>query len=93
MAAINNQKESVSLWQMSKVETIEEFYKRKIVTTGKTISQIIAERILQRVKILLKHSPWNVSEIACALGFTKTTDFNNFFKKHITLSPLKFRAV
>lgn len=61
--------------------------------TGKTTSQIIGERILQEAKILLKHSPWNVSEIAYALGFTETTHFNNFFKKHTRLSPLKFRAV
>ena len=62
-------------------------------TTDKTTSQIIAERILQEAKILLKHSPWNVSEIAYALSFTEVTHFNNFFKKHITLSLLKFRAV
>lgn len=61
-------------------------------TTDKTTSQIIAERILQEAKILLKHSPWNVSEIAHALGFTETTHFNNFFKKHVQLSPLKFRS-
>lgn len=61
--------------------------------TGKTTSQIIAERILQESKILLKHSPWNVSEIAFALGFTETTHFNNFFKKHVQLSPLKFRNI
>ena len=61
--------------------------------SGKTTSQIIAERILQEAKILLKHSAWNVSEIAYALGFTETTHFNNFFKKHVLLSPLKFRNV
>ena len=62
-------------------------------TTDKTTSQIIAERVLQEAKILLKHSPWNVSEIAYALGFTETTHFNNFFKKHVELSPLKFRNI
>jgi AraC-like DNA-binding protein len=62
-------------------------------TTDKTTSQIIAERVLQEAKILLKHSPWNVSEIAYALGFAETTHFNNFFKKHMELSPLKFRNV
>ncbi|MGQ0738727.1 MAG: helix-turn-helix domain-containing protein [Bacteroidota bacterium] len=62
-------------------------------TTDKTTSQIIAERVLQEAKILLKHSPWNVSEIACALGFAETTHFNNFFKKHVQLSPLKFRNI
>jgi len=62
-------------------------------TTDKTTSQIIAERILQEAKILLKHSPWNVSEIAYALGFTETTHFNNFFKKHVEVSPLEFRNI
>jgi len=60
-------------------------------TTEKTTSQIIAERILQEAKILVKHSTWTVSEIAYALGFTEVTHFNNFFKKHAQLSPLKFR--
>jgi AraC family transcriptional activator of pobA len=62
-------------------------------TTQKTTSQIIAERILQESKILLKHSTWNVSEIAYALGFNEVTHFNNFFKKHVQLSPLKYRNV
>lgn len=59
--------------------------------TEKTTSQLIAERVLQEAKILLKHSAWTVSEIAYALGFTEVTHFNNFFKKHMQLSPLKFR--
>jgi AraC-like DNA-binding protein len=62
-------------------------------TTKKTTTQIIAERILQESKILLKHSSWSVSEIAYALGFTEVTHFNNFFKKHVPLSPLKFRNI
>jgi AraC family transcriptional activator of pobA len=62
-------------------------------TTEKTTSEIIAERILQEAKILLRQSSWNVSEIAYSLGFTEPTHFNNFFKKHTKLSPLKFRAV
>jgi AraC-like DNA-binding protein len=62
-------------------------------TTQKTTSQLIGERILQEAKILLKHSVWNVSDIAYALGFTEVTHFNNFFKKHSELSPLKFRNV
>jgi AraC-like DNA-binding protein len=61
--------------------------------TDKTTSQIIADRIMRESKILLKHSTWNVSEIAYALGFTETTHFNNFFKKHVQLSPLKFRNI
>ncbi|TRX38350.1 helix-turn-helix domain-containing protein [Flavobacterium restrictum] len=40
---------------------------------------------------ILKHSSWAVAEIAFGLGFTETTHFNNFFKKHIGCSPLQFR--
>ena len=49
------------------------------------------QAILQESKMLLKHSKWSVAEIAYALGFTEVTHFNIFFKKHVLLSPLKFR--
>lgn len=62
-------------------------------TTLKTTSQIVAERVLQEAKIMLKHSNWNVGDIAYALGFTEVTHFNNFFKKHTQLSPVKYRNV
>lgn len=62
-------------------------------TTQKTTTQIISDRILQESKILLRHSVWSVSEIAYSLGFTEVTHFNNFFKKHVQTSPLKFRNV
>ena len=59
--------------------------------TGKTTSQLIADRLVQESKILLKQSNWNVSEIAFALGFNEVTHFNNFFKKQVNSSPTQFR--
>lgn len=59
--------------------------------TGQTTSEIIAQRILQEAKILLRQSTLNSSEIAYALGFREVPHFNNFFKKHTGTSPLKFR--
>ncbi|OOG78238.1 AraC family transcriptional regulator [Algoriphagus sp. A40] len=59
--------------------------------TGKTTSQLIADRLLQESKILLKQSNWNVSEVAYSLGFNEVTHFNNFFKKQLNLSPTQFR--
>jgi AraC family transcriptional regulator, transcriptional activator of pobA len=58
----------------------------------KTTTQVIAERIVQEAKILLRHSKWGVAEIAYALGFTEATHFNNFFKKHTDCTPSKFRS-
>ena len=60
-------------------------------TTEKTTSNLIADRILREAKILLKHSPWSISEISDSLGFSEVTHFTNFFKKHVEQSPLKFR--
>jgi AraC family transcriptional regulator, transcriptional activator of pobA len=60
---------------------------------NKTTTDVIAERIIQESKILLRHSKWGVAEIAYALGFSEATHFNNFFKKHTDSSPTKFRNV
>ncbi|MFN8346937.1 MAG: helix-turn-helix transcriptional regulator [Spirosomataceae bacterium] len=60
-------------------------------TGGKTTSTLIAERIVQEAKIMLKQSKWNVSEVAYSLGFQEVTHFNNFFKKHTEISPVKYR--
>lgn len=60
-------------------------------TTGKTTSEIIGGRIAQEAKILLKHTSWNVSEIAYSLGFEELAHFSNFFKKQTKQSPLRFR--
>jgi len=60
-------------------------------TTGRSTSEIINGRVTEEAKILLKQTQWNVSEIAFALGFDEVAHFSNFFKKHTTLSPLKYR--
>jgi AraC family transcriptional regulator, transcriptional activator of pobA len=60
-------------------------------TTGRSTTEIIAGRIAEEAKLLLKQTKWNISEIAYALGFDEVAHFSNFFKKHTTLSPLKFR--
>lgn len=49
--------------------------------------------LLQEAKPLLKQTAWTVPEIAYALGFNEVTHFNNFFKKNMSLSPLRFRNV
>jgi AraC-like DNA-binding protein len=60
-------------------------------TTQKTTSQLIAERVVQEAKMILKQGDWNITEIADALGFNESSYFNQFFKKHTGISPLKYR--
>jgi len=64
----------------------------KEVTT-QTTTQIIAQRIMQEAKTLLKYSDLNISEIAYSLGFEETPHFNNFFKRIQKITPLKYRTV
>ncbi len=59
----------------------------------KTTSSIIAERLMQEAKILVRHTNWNISEIAYSLGFEETAHFSNFFKKHAKQSPAVFRKI
>jgi AraC-like DNA-binding protein len=60
-------------------------------TTTKTTTEIISSRIAQEAKILLKQTPWNISEIAYSLGFDEVAHFSNFFKKNTQLSPMSYR--
>jgi len=62
-------------------------------TTGKTTTDLIAQRLLTEAKSLLKHTDWNVSEIGYCLGFEEAAHFNNFFKKQTTFTPGSFRNV
>ncbi len=62
-------------------------------TTGKTTTDLIAERVLTEAKALLKHTDWNISEISYCLGFEEAAHFSNFFKKQTTITPGLYRSV
>lgn len=61
--------------------------------TGKTTSELIADRIVQEAKALLKHTDWNIAEISYCLGFEEPSHFHNFFKKRALQTPRHFRTV
>lgn len=61
--------------------------------TGKPTSAHINERIIQEAKALLRHTNWNISEIAFSLGYEYPTYFNNFFKKLTGTNPKAYREV
>lgn len=61
-------------------------------TTGRTTTNLIAERMTNEAKALLKHTNWNISEISYSLGFEEPSHFNNFFKKHTEISPSVYRS-
>jgi AraC-like DNA-binding protein len=61
-------------------------------TTGKTTTEVIAARVLQEARMLLRQTSWTISEIAYCLGFEEVAHFSNFFKKHTSASPAAFRG-
>ncbi|MFW0717430.1 helix-turn-helix domain-containing protein [Pedobacter sp. N23S346] len=63
------------------------------LSKGRTVSEIIAARIVQEAKILLKLTNWHIAEISFALGFVEPSHFNLFFKKHANTSPTDYRKV
>jgi AraC family transcriptional activator of pobA len=62
-------------------------------TTGKTTSQLIAERLMHEAKMLLRNTNWNINEVGWCLGFEELSHFIHFFKKHIELTPKSFREL
>ncbi|MBT1684976.1 helix-turn-helix domain-containing protein [Dawidia soli] len=61
--------------------------------SGRTTSEYIADRLSAEAQALLRHTDWTVSEIGYALGFETASQFNAFFKKQTSHSPLSFRKV
>lgn len=60
-------------------------------STGKTTTEIIAARVSEEARILLKQTQSNISEIAYSLGFEEVAHFSNFFKRHTGWSPMAYR--
>ncbi|UMY65119.1 MULTISPECIES: AraC family transcriptional regulator [unclassified Flavobacterium] len=60
--------------------------------TGKPTGLHINERIIAEAKAILRHTDWNVAEVAFSLGFEYPTYFNNFFKRYTGTNPKAFRA-
>lgn len=62
------------------------------ITTGKTTTEHIFDRLISEAKTLLKHTNWNISEIGYSLGFEEPAHFNHFFKKQTSMTPGAFRS-
>jgi AraC-like DNA-binding protein len=60
--------------------------------TGHTTTALLADRLAQEAKLLLKQPGPNVSEIADHLGFTDVAHFCTFFKRQTGLTPGDFRT-
>ena len=60
--------------------------------TGHTTRALLAGRLTQEAKILLRQTTWSITQIAEGLGFTDTAHFCTFFKRQTQHTPGEFRA-
>ena len=63
-----------------------------LTVEARTAKGILDERTLLEAKRLLAHGCDGVAQIAHRLGFSETTNFIRFFKKHEQVTPAQFRA-
>lgn len=61
--------------------------------TGKTTSQLLAERVVQEARALLMHTDWPVGTVGYCLGFEEPTHFTRFFKQYAHCTPTAARQV
>lgn len=59
--------------------------------TGVTPTQYILKIRLTTAQNLLRHSKYNVSETAAAVGYTNTFYFSRLFTKHVGVSPSEYK--
>ncbi len=57
---------------------------------NKTVTEMIADRILLEAKRRLVHREQTVSQIADWLGYSDHAYFNRLFRKHVGMTPLQF---
>ena len=60
-------------------------------TAGRSVTQLLHERLVVESKRLLLYSPLTVKEIAYAVGFQDPAYFSRFFKNKTTQYPERFR--
>ena len=61
------------------------------ICLNKTITQLIADRVILEAKRRLAFATSSISEIAGELGYSKTSYFIQLFKKKTGKTPLEFR--
>ncbi|HEX6171559.1 MAG TPA: helix-turn-helix domain-containing protein, partial [Chitinophagaceae bacterium] len=59
--------------------------------TGKTPSELIQNRILLEIKVLLRSSGMTISQIGCELNFSDQSHITRFIKQKTGCTPLELR--
>jgi AraC-like DNA-binding protein len=60
-------------------------------TLGKTLTDIISDRLILEARRLFSYTDLNVNQVANKLNFSDASYFIRFFKKHTNLTPEQFK--
>lgn len=61
--------------------------------TGRPASALLADMLVLEAKVLLRHSPGSIAEVAYALGFQDQAYFARFFRRHAGMAPGDYRRM
>ncbi len=76
----------------NKLAVSSDYLNRYVKTqSGQSAKEFIQERLVVEAKRLLIFSESSSKELAFDLGFEEPAHFNNFFKKHVGVTPGQFR--
>ena len=59
--------------------------------SGKPAKQWIDEAIIARIKVALRHSDKQMTQISDEMNFANTSFFTKYFKRLTGMTPLQFR--
>lgn len=59
--------------------------------TGKSASELIDEKVIFEIKVMLSNPQYNINQIADALNFSDSSFLRKFFKRHSNISISDFR--
>ena len=89
---INSHPESVTLNDIAAHFSYHPNYVSSLLhrKTGKTFSEIVLEKRMERAAILLKGTTLSVEEIAAMLGYSNTSNFYKAFRDYYGKTPREF---
>lgn len=82
---------NVSWYASELCTTVKSLNKYTTMYGNMTPHELLNNRVILEAKRFLCFSPFTVSEIASNLGFSDSSNFASFFRKHVNISPLEFR--
>ncbi len=59
--------------------------------SGRSVKELIDDRVLLEAKRLLAFSQYSILDISLLLGFKEATNMTKFFRRHTSLTPKDFR--